>query len=178
MLCEKCHQNEALVFFSEVKNHQKQNHALCSECAKACSAYIQDPQFSYPLSFQELLSQLVSSLAQHPGPEAVQTQNPKCDFCGMTYHEFRQEGRFGCSKDYDLFEPFLEKAFMAIHGATKHSGKKPKGGDRMEKKVEPIDRLAKLHKELQEAIEQEWYEQAAIISREIKKLEGQQHGIE
>jgi protein arginine kinase activator len=48
-----------------------------------------------------------------------------CDMCGITFFEFRNQGRLGCPHDYVHFEKELEPLIANIHGATQHTGRTP-----------------------------------------------------
>ena len=48
-----------------------------------------------------------------------------CDMCGITFFEFRNQGRLGCPHDYVQFERELEPLIANIHGATQHTGRRP-----------------------------------------------------
>ena len=48
-----------------------------------------------------------------------------CDMCGITFFEFRNQGRLGCPHDYVQFAKELEPLIANIHGATEHSGRRP-----------------------------------------------------
>jgi len=48
-----------------------------------------------------------------------------CDMCGITFFEFRNQGRLGCPHDYVQFARELEPLIANIHGATEHTGRRP-----------------------------------------------------
>lgn len=48
-----------------------------------------------------------------------------CGMCGISFFEFRNQGRLGCSHDYVAFEKELEPLIANIHGATAHTGRRP-----------------------------------------------------
>ena len=48
-----------------------------------------------------------------------------CPVCGITFYEFRNQGRLGCPHDYVFFEKELDPLIMNIHGETTHTGKRP-----------------------------------------------------
>ena len=49
-----------------------------------------------------------------------------CDMCGITFFEFRNQGRLGCPHDYVQFAKELEPLIANIHGATEHTGRRPR----------------------------------------------------
>ena len=91
-----------------------------------------------------------------------------CPICGITFFEFRNEGRLGCPHDYVRFDAELEPLIVNIHGATKHVGKRPRRavGD-----TDWQTDLIRLRRELKEAIEQEHYERASELRDEIRRIE-------
>ncbi|MEO2023719.1 MAG: UvrB/UvrC motif-containing protein, partial [Pirellulaceae bacterium] len=79
-------------------------------------------------------------------------------------------GRLGCPHDYVCFEEELEPLIVNIHGATTHTGKQPKTGkDCTDARTE----LIRLRREMQDAIEQEDYEQASQLRDQIKTISEQ-----
>jgi hypothetical protein len=43
----------------------------------------------------------------------------------MTLRDFRQRGRLGCPKDYEIFGAQLRDLLERIHGAARHVGRSP-----------------------------------------------------
>jgi protein arginine kinase activator len=91
-----------------------------------------------------------------------------CPNCGISFREFRSQGRLGCPHDYIAFRNELLPLLENIHGETQHTGKLPKrapGGSRRQY------RLIKLRSNLRDVVEQEDYEAAAQLRDEIQALE-------
>ena len=95
----------------------------------------------------------------------------RCPHCGITFHEFREKGRFGCPGDYDAFREQLLPLVENIHDATRHAGKVPAGAAGGQKSRQ--FKLIRLRKELAEAVEAEQYERAAGLRDEIGALGGE-----
>ncbi|MEM9700926.1 MAG: UvrB/UvrC motif-containing protein [Planctomycetota bacterium] len=93
-----------------------------------------------------------------------------CPHCGISFHEFREKGRFGCPGDYDAFREQLLPLVENIHDATQHRGKTPAGAARGESSRQY--RLIRLRKELAAAVASEDYEKAAGLRDEIGSLGG------
>ena len=91
-----------------------------------------------------------------------------CPVCGITFFEFRNEGRLGCPHDYVRFDAELEPLILNIHGNTKHIGKRPR---RAEGDSDWQTDLIRLRRELKEAVEQEYYERASELRDEIRGIE-------
>ena len=88
----------------------------------------------------------------------------------MTYEEFQKVGRFGCQSCYSAFDRHLERLLKRIHGTARHQGKGP-----VEKREigAPEEELARLRRELELAVADEAFEQAAELRDRIVALETQ-----
>lgn len=177
MLCDRCKLREAKVLYTEIINGAKTEQHLCEECAADYTSFQMDKPFlNSDMTLNSLLSTLLgayqSNTANKPGenmPDLV------CDRCKTTYDEFLQRGRFGCSDCYKSFNSVLGKTLRGIQGAETHTGKRPKGfvsqADSILKDMSEEERLSF---ELQKAIENEEFEEAARlrdIIRQLKKEE-------
>ena len=106
----------------------------------------------------------------HTAEELAKMDKRTCPVCGLTFAEFREHGRLGCSHDYVHFEKELEPLILNIHGETQHKGKSPRrnvGG------TESITELIRLRREMKEAIGREDYEGAGKLRDQIKNVEEQ-----
>lgn len=99
--------------------------------------------------------------------ESEEAEELQCPHCGITFSEFRKEGRFGCPQDYDIFRDKLTPLFENIHNATEHQGKIP---EHAFEEGENHLLLIKLKRELNTAVEKEDYEAAAKLRDEIANL--------
>lgn len=177
MKCEKCGKNEATTFYSENVNGQKREMHLCSDCAKAMNlggAFENAFQgfgelWSDP--FHSFLGSGFGSLWQNmlgaPTAAMLGTER-KCKTCGMTESELRRTGRVGCPDCYGAFADILNPYVQKVHGASQHIGAAPAAA---EPKQDPVEALKA---QLQTAIQNEEYEQAAHLRDEIRRLEGEQ----
>jgi protein arginine kinase activator len=116
----------------------------------------------------ENLESLLSTEAESQPQTEPEGDNVICPECGISFKEFRKQGRFGCSYDYVVFRKNLHKLLENIHNDTVHRGKLPKhslgGGEKQYQ-------LLQKKRELSRAIEDERYEAAAGLRDEIQKLE-------
>jgi len=88
--------------------------------------------------------------------------------CGITFYEFRHQGRLGCPNDYICFEEQLEQLVANIHGATAHTGKRPqKSAGNLDKQTQ----LIRLRRDLRDAVHAEDYERASVLRDRIRELE-------
>lgn len=151
MKCQRC-PKQATLHITEVLPHDKfEEYHLCEECAK---------KYLYP-----------SAAAKKTAAGGEVTEDPGgkvCEVCGIKFVEFRNTGRLGCPHDYDSFKPELIPLLESIHGEPKHNGKTP---HRLPRAKAEQRELAQLRKQLQEAITNEKYEEAARLRDRIKHLE-------
>jgi protein arginine kinase activator len=97
-----------------------------------------------------------------------------CDMCGITFFEFRNQGRLGCPHDYVQFERELEPLIANIHGATEHTGRRPTrpgvGGEGTGG-TDALSAVIGLRRDMREAISREDYEAAKEARDAIRGLE-------
>lgn len=162
MKCDNCNR-PATVHLTEIKGGKKIEKHLCQECA----AQSEGLPVKGHTPINELLTNFVLA---HSG--MTRETGGKCENCGITWSEFRQNGLFGCEYDYQLFEKDLAPLLQRAHeGATHHVGKVPtrRGGSGMPAKKR-VD-IVRLRKELQQAVEKEDYERAAKLRDQIRAEE-------
>ncbi|MBO5349601.1 MAG: UvrB/UvrC motif-containing protein [Clostridia bacterium] len=178
MLCSNCGKHEANIRYTRIINGEKTEFALCEECAKKVG--LEDIDFSMPINFSNFLSDFFEDDTLLPS--FAKTHINKCPKCGLTYDNFVSNGKFGCSECYNTFSNKLDAILKNLHGSSKHTGRFPKNmPKKMESKqsVENEDKkidekqqkIDKLNKDLQNAIKEERYEDAAKIRDETKKLQ-------
>jgi len=95
-----------------------------------------------------------------------------CDMCGITFFEFRNQGRLGCPHDYVQFEKELEPLIANIHGATEHTGRRPsRGTSGLPEGTEELTAVIGLRQRMKESISREDYEQARDQRDAIRSIE-------
>lgn len=132
---------------------------LCEACAQA-----QHDLFGQAKDLAEVWKLLK---AQQPAARK-QPAGVACPDCGMTLRDFRQRGRLGCPKDYEIFGAQLRDLLERLHGSARHVGRGPHQG---ESALLRRKRLDELQQALASAIRDEAYEEAAKLRDEIKSLE-------
>lgn len=143
---------------------------VCEECAKE-KGYMSYGEEGY--SLHHLLSGLFnfdpSPASEQPSDSDTPKKGLKCPKCGMSYHEFTRIGKFGCAECYQTFADRLNPIFRRVHsGNTKHDGKIPaRVGSNIHQKKQIEEHKAKL----KSLINNEEFEQAALVRDEIKALE-------
>lgn len=91
-----------------------------------------------------------------------------CSMCGITFFEFRNNGRLGCPHDYVQFEKELEPLIANIHGATEHVGRTP---SRFAAGTEPLTAAVGMRREMKDAVECEDYEQAGSLRDDLRSID-------
>ena len=159
MLCQNCGKNEANVKYTQIVNGVKKEMVLCEDCASKLG--IDNFKINMPIHFSSF----------------VREKHSQCNNCGELYDDFIKTGLLGCPSDYDMFGDRLESVLRNIQGGTKHIGRKPLNIDEKlsnigenKKPEKKMSETEKLTQELNQAIKEERYEDAAKLRDEIKKL--------
>jgi protein arginine kinase activator len=166
MLCHECQKRPATVHLTQIINDEQSVQHLCEQCAREKGEFHFDAQ--PPFSIHNLLAGLMNIDAQPAGQVIGYPAKIQCENCGLTYAQFGQIGRFGCSRCYHTFGERLLPLMRRIHGSTQHVGKVPVragGAVKLRRSIE------ELRTELHELIKQEEFEQAAVLRDKIRNLE-------
>jgi protein arginine kinase activator len=168
MMCQNCNINPATVFLKKVVNGKMQELHLCAACAKKLEADI---------SLDDLFQGFINTfLGYSKLPVATQHSNCAfndivCDKCSMSYSKFKNVGKLGCDRCYEVFSNELINLFRSIQqGGTRHVGKIPR---RISDGISKENMINSLRQELNKAVSLEQYEEAARLRDEIKKLKEQ-----
>ena len=161
MTCDLCGKKKATVHLTEIVDEQMLEMHLCEECAREKSVQMEQ-QFG--------LSDLLAGLADF-GKQVKDYEKVKsvCPSCHLTYEDFKKLGRLGCSECYTAFQDQLGGLLKRIHGSNHHHGKTP--GNVPVQALPKTDSLRDLKQQLQQAIEQERFEQAAELRDKIRAME-------
>ena len=162
MICDDCGKKPPKFHLSEIVNGTSKEINLCEDCAN------KNEEFKFNSSFT--IQNLLAGLFEIPSDADIKIEQQNglcCDNCETTYSEFKQTGKFGCSKCYSSFSEKIEPLLKKIHGHDTHIGKIPKrtGGKVLVKKE-----IETLKNRLNKAVKDEEFEQAAKLRDEIKKL--------
>ncbi|MDD5771950.1 MAG: UvrB/UvrC motif-containing protein [bacterium] len=164
MLCENCKKKEANIHYTEIYNNKTREMHYCSICAEKkgiVNIDFTEKQFN--------ISSLISGFVNTEKILLKTEENKKCcKYCGLSYEDFREIGRLGCSGCYESFSKELIPLIRRIHGRTQHIGKVPEY-----KKAEVFRRkeLLDLKRKLKKLIVEEKYEDAAAARDQINLLE-------
>lgn len=145
----------ATIHLTQIINNKIHKVDLCEECPHKQG--VTDPEgFS-----------LADFLLKPPAVMAA-SENARCENCGFTPSDFKKTGRFGCPHCYESFKGMLKPMLENMHRDTRHRGKVPeKAVARMEHQA----KLGSLRRELDRAVAEEQYEEAANLRDAIQGLE-------
>lgn len=159
MKCDICKKNEATIHQTIIVNGHKEEMHYCEECSQKAQAGL-----SKAFSIEDFFGAFLR--------DGTKTIQPTCKKCGMTIETFKNTGRLGCEDCYKELREYILPIIENVHGRNVHVGKIP-GSERMvpiqPKEEDPIKVLTK---ELNEAVDKEDYEKAAVIRDRIKELKG------
>jgi len=166
MKCQKC--NEPATFhITELTGGKPMELHLCEECAREYLTQVEPEETTAgPPSLAGALAKQLE--VGQTAEELARLDKQACPVCGVTFYEFRNQGRLGCPHDYVVFWKDLEPLIVNIHGETRHVGKRPK---RSPRDTDQRTRLIRLRREMKEAVEDENYERASKLRDEIKQIE-------
>lgn len=161
MLCDECGLNPACVHLIKIINGTQTGKHLCETCAasagEACfsaGVHFSVNDFVKAIFEQELMGTSINEMS--------------CPNCGMLFSDFSRSGRIGCNICYGVFHEQLEPILRRVHGTSNHTGKIPsRAGSIIRLRLA----VKGLRKDLEQCIEREDYEQAAVFRDHIRRLE-------
>lgn len=156
MLCEHCKQNPATTYFKQTVNGKTSEIFLCSDCAAKLGL---DTSLS-TFGIDDMIPDFFTKSAE--------LSEVRCPDCGILFSDILKTGRVGCDKCYETFAKRLMPAVNRMHGNKKHAGKVP-----LSFETKRGDDLKALKKELEKAIKEENFEQAAILRDRIRAAQEQ-----
>jgi protein arginine kinase activator len=186
MLCQKCHQKQATVFFSQTVGNQTTQAHLCEVCAQEQSqAYggMNPYNFNPFAAISDFLNNFMTwneggITEVNSGRAGSVAVNPQlqCPHCGFQLSTFQQNGRLGCTKCYESFKTALEPLISSIHGSVRHvventSVTRTEATVPAPGKVVEVPEIKAIREKIQKAIQEEKFEEAARLRDEIKRLE-------
>ena len=176
MICQHCNKNEATTHIKRNINGQREELHLCSDCANELGVM---EEFRMP-SMNDLFKD--SFLGNFLGAGAAAMNSlagvERCHTCGSSFHDIVKGGHLGCSDCYEMFGDKLEPSIRRIHGKAKHLGKfvtydedtADMKADSKSNAANPASELEKLKAQLDTAIKEQRFEDAAILRDKINTL--------
>ncbi len=148
-ICDECGVNPANIHLTQIMQNETQVFHLCEECARKKG-------ISITVNEEPL---------EEEGAESVEEEKV-CSGCGMKLSDFRNKGWLGCSACYGAFEEQIERLLVQVHGSSVHKGKKYVCAVENCGKID----LERLRHDLDTAIKNEQFEEAALIRDAIYNL--------
>ncbi len=158
--CRRC-TKPAVLHITEIRNGEAQALHLCEGCAKDYLSTVA-PGTPGDESAAE------AGFGHAPEDESDDRDALACPHCGITFKQFRSQGRLGCPQDYVVFREELLPLLESIHSETQHVGKVPRHAPGISRTQ--FD-LIRLRGDLKAAVQNEQYEEAARLRDRIQQLE-------
>lgn len=174
MLCNKCNINEATFYMEQNINGKITKLALCPACANEYKGIGFNPYSTF---------NLLGGLFQ-PASYSKRQNNEvkKCTLCASTFSDISKSGKVGCAECYKVFKDELNPTVKRIHGDVRHIGRKPYVEKSQSNDVDcdgvsletnnnlTENNVSVLKEQLNQAIEREDYETAAVLRDKIREL--------
>lgn len=173
MLCENCHSNEAeyKVAFKGVDGLEEK--WLCPTCAQSDNVWSNDQQMQGNDDIEDtfVIKQILQHLAAKHGLEfdnIAFKEEKRCPTCGMTLKDIAHVGKVGCADCFGTFKDDIIDIVRRVQGGqVEHVGKTPQSSY---KKLALKKKIEEKSSYLDKLIEEQNFEEAAIVRDEIKAL--------
>ena len=176
MLCQNCSKEQATTHIKRVVNGEATEQHLCAACAKKLGfdSFFDDFSLSIPNIFAGFFGDAPLALSGR--------QSERCATCGSSFEEIVRTGMVGCADCYETFYEKLLPSIQRIHGRARHAGKTPPQVVAAEQTAAPKEdaaptreqQIEALQKQMQQAIDSQNFEQAAVLRDNIKALREEQ----
>lgn len=162
MLCDFCHERDAVIFLEQVSGSgQKRKINMCVECA------IQRGISPDPKSIESSIGDLFKELSDIT--RRVQAENSRmCPVCGINVGEIRKTGHVGCPECYAIFKNDIRRYLSSKGIKGSYTGSMPARLATVRSVL--TDRVV-LQNKLNDAVANEDYEKAAMYRDYLKALE-------
>lgn len=162
--CRQC-SKPATLHITEIREGEVHELHLCENCAQE---YLETSETQEATNQIAKLAASLEEVADES--ELDDLDKLVCPSCGISFREFRSQGRLGCPHCYSAFREELLPLLENIHNADQHCGKFPKRApDSSQRQYE----LIKMRNELRIAVEEENYEAAAELRDRINNVESE-----
>src|ERR1700722_1865290 len=115
MLCDQCHERDAVLNLTQIVENAVTQLHLCEKCAAERGIETTVSMPKHPLG--DFLQAVQQQALQLPGDAA------RCSFCGISLRDFRASGRLGCAQCYGAFEHSLRDLLRRVHGSARQVGR-------------------------------------------------------
>ena len=154
MKCELCKDQEATIHLTQVVDSAVKKVHLCEACAEKHGFDVHGP-----MSITDILLGLGEQ--QEVATSATKEGDQACPTCHLRRADFKKSGRLGCPDCYAAFQDELQPLLKAMQRAERHKGKVPV-------RERGVVQVEALQKELEQAVMEERFEDAARLRDEIQ----------
>ncbi len=163
MICEICKDKTAVFHVQQLVGENIYEMHLCRDCASKKGISKDGKSFDFSLS------KLLNNFTQKKSlPGRSKNELDTCKTCGSKVSDMKGDGQVGCPDCYNFFRSSIASE-IAVNGAyTYHKGKLP--SKLRAYKTILIDKET-LKRELEQAVDNEEYENAVILRDKLTKLE-------
>ena len=162
MLCENCLKRDATTHIKQVENGIAKNLHLCSECARSLG--YSDILGGLGINLSELFTSIFGD-----NSTLLSDRVERCENCGSSFNDIIKSGAVGCSACYRKFYNNLVPSIERIHGKVRHNGKVPVNIHE-KKQITKEEILERLNREMDEAVKNQNFEEAAVLRDKIRVL--------
>lgn len=174
--CSRCHINPVTIKLTRIVKGKVIEMNLCQSCAAELSPY--QKKFSpAQQSLNALIDMLKAEKSIAPEAEtetAEAAPDAVCPACGVAYSAYQRSLMLGCAKCYDSFSEPLLADIRKVHGSVQHCGRVP---PEQRRRVSLLKIAEAIKQELQEAIDDEDFERAALLRDRQKETQTELNGI-
>jgi protein arginine kinase activator len=157
--CDLCNKGDATMRVSQLDKDGKVTELwVCAECARQ-RGFTEVEKLK--ASVAEIITDLKTRIDE--GDSML-----LCSACGLSFAEFKRQGRLGCAECYVSFHDQLVPLIRRIHDAVQHVGRTASGG---RKQAQVKMNVQKLREALSGAIQAEDYEKAAALRDQLRRTE-------
>lgn len=171
MLCEGCDKKEATFHLTEIKDDIKSEYHLCEKCARELHVNCEKENSLFPVT------DMLNLLDMDRDGSA---EGNSCAVCGLTESEYAEKGKLGCPSCYSYLKSF-KKITEQSGSSVMNNAKKPGNYINIKSKIisladpcgagtEKDEDINKLKVELENAVEEERYEDAARLRDIIREV--------
>lgn len=159
MKCELCQQAEAETAIQQTVKGEAREYYVCQACAD------RQRDAAHPSPADIVIEILIGAAQGAPmqvnSPLIRADRGLPCPRCGMTHREYHRRSRLGCSTCYSHFAQELAPLLRDMHLGPRHVGKIPHH-------AADLAARERLQAELNVAITQQRYEQAAVLRDQLQ----------
>ncbi len=169
MVCDICHEREAVIYCAQEDGGKKIKFNLCMECAQQKGIML-DPG-NIESSVKKIESSVIKRLFDEymRGVKKIQAESSRaCPVCGTSIAEIRKTLRVGCPECYAIFKSDIRKCLDGRNIKGSYTGTMPHRLSTIRSVLN--DRII-LQNKLNDAVAREDYEKAALYRDYLKALE-------